>query len=574
VTEGGYYRNAWRTYRRFLHFLAPYWESGAVAGILMLLSALLQLPAPLLTKYLIDTIVPRGDLRLLNLLALALVGIVLLNNLSSYLYRKLLVDYRIKVEADIRTSLFRSIMSAPLRFFEEHQRGYLESRADADVNAAGRLFVETVLDLGMDGLTFAVGVGLIFYLNVQLAIVSILSLPLFIITFHAFSKRMNEYSRERQEAWASFRGALVELLGMAGTLKGFAREAVAHVRYGGSLRSALASDRKLELYNVVASIAIGLTGVLLPLFVLWYGIRQIILGQFTLGGFIAFNTCIGYLYNPVRNVVSTNIDIHAALAAAERIFEIIDTMAESGRFGTQPLDDIRTLDVGRVSFSYGERGELAPVSFRATRGERVAVVGETGAGKTTLARLLLGFDVPTSGSIRVNGTDYTSFDLRSIRVRIGFVPQEPPLLSGTILDNMTFFDSDPDPEWIQSLIQIAILEETVGRFPKHLQTPIQELGAMLSGGEKQRIAIARALYGKPDLIIFDEATSALDAVTQQKPMRNLGALPWRPIMIWMTHRRETLPGMDRTMTLLSPAQPRDDRGGNGKENPDRARAAC
>jgi len=547
-----YYKKAWRIYKRFLKFLKPYWGVGVIVGILMIISALLQLPAPLLTKYLIDKIVPMKDLHLLNLLCLLLVGIILFNNLISYVYQLMLVKYRVNVERDIRNLLIDKAFSGKVDFFEKNATGYILSRVDSDVDAVGHLFIETILDIVMDFLTFLVGAGLLFYLNFKLAVISLMSLPVFVFSFHFFSKKMNELTMINQEKWAKFRGVLTEILSQVKTLKLFGKRDFALKRVEKNLDEALESEKKLSIYSIVSSIAIGITGVILPLFVLWYGVRDIILGNFTVGGFIAFNTCIGYLYDPVRNFVSLNIDIHSSIAAAERIFQIIDIEKENTFFGKKPLPEISSVEFKDVSFYYPEREEksgIENISFFLRKGDNMAIIGETGSGKSTIVRLLCGFDVPQKGKILINGKDYREYSLSEIRKKISVVPQEPPLLSGSILENIVFFEKEYNINFVKKLVKICQLEKTIKRMPDGLNTNVFEDGIGLSGGEKQRIAIARALYRKSDVVVFDEATSALDKDTELALFENLLKLEWQPSIIWISHRQYLLKKFNKILRL-------------------------
>ncbi len=547
-----YYKKSWKIYKRFLKFLKPYWGVGVIVGVLMIISALLQLPAPLLTRYLIDTIVPAKNLKLLNLLCLLLVGIILFNNFISYVYQLMLIKYRINVERDIRNLLIDRVFSGKILFFEKNQTGYILSRVDSDVDAIGHLFIETILDIVMDVLTFIVGAGLLIYLNLKLAIISLLSLPVFVFSFHFFSRKMNEFTMINQEKWANFRGVLTEILSQVKTLKLFGKSSFAREKIESNLEQALESDKNLSVYNVISSIAIGITGVVLPLFVLWYGVREIILGNFTVGGYIAFNTCIGYLYDPVKSFISLNLDIHSSIAAAERIFNIIDLENEAGYFGTKNLPGISTIEFKNVSFFYPDREEksgIENISFSLSKGEKIAIVGETGSGKSTIVRLLSGFDIPQKGKILINGRDYREYSLSEIRKRIAVVPQEPPLLSGSILENIVFFEKEYDINFVKELIKKCQLEKTIERMPDALETNVFEDGIGLSGGEKQRIAIARALYRRSDVIVFDEATSALDKETELALFENLLQLEWQPLIIWISHRQYLLKKFNKILRL-------------------------
>ncbi len=546
-----YYKKSFQVYRRFLGFLKPYWKVGTLAGLLMIFSALLQIPIPLLTKYLIDTIVPAGDLVKLNLFALFLVGVVIIKNIIDYFESYLLIDYRMKLEEDIRASLFHKILTARLNLLEKHKAGYLESRTGNDVDSAGSLFMETLLGLVIDFLTFIVGTGLCFYLNVELAIVSLVSLPVFIISFHVFSKKMNLLSTERQEKWAILKGSSIEFISQDKTIKAFNRIADIFRVFKHSLKEALLANKKLQLYNVISSIAVGITGVILPLFVLWYGVRQIILGQFTLGGFIAFNSCIAYLYEPVKNFVSLNINIHAALAAAERIFEVLDYEEEKLSFGNKNIGKIEKIEIDKVTFFYpgDEKRGVENISLSLEKGKTIAITGATGKGKSTIARLLLGFDIPSAGDILINNENYLHFDLDSLRRRIGYVPQEPPLFSGSILDNILFFSRNEDAMFIEEITGWAVLDDMIRRLPKGMKTSVLESGAGLSGGEKQRIAIARALMRRPDILILDEATSAIDPETEARLIPNLLSLPWSPGILMISHRYTHLDKFDEILDL-------------------------
>jgi ABC-type bacteriocin/lantibiotic exporter with double-glycine peptidase domain len=547
-----YYISSVNLYKRFLLFLKPYIKTGILIGFLMLLSSLLQLPVPLLTRYLIDNIIPVKDLHLLNYLSILLIVIILLNNVISYYHQVLIVNYRVKVEKDIRNALMKNAFLGSLSFFEQEHTGYLQSRLDSDVDAVGHLFLETILEIVMDCLTFVVGVCLLFYLNVKLAIVTILSLPFFVFSFHFFSQKMNKLTLTRQEKWARFRGFLVEVISEIKQIKIFSKQNELLDKGNIYLEDALKSDKKLEIYNAIASIVIGLTGTILPLFVLWYGVRQIIFGTFTLGGFIAFNSCISYLYGPVRNIVNINLDIHSSLAAAQRIFEIIDIQPETKRFGIQTVKTINEVSFSNVTFCFPNREKhcgINNISFTLKKGAVLTVIGETGSGKSTIARLLLGFDVPEQGEIKINNTPYNKFDLLTIRNKITLVPQEPNLFSGSLLDNIVFFHKDYDKKFINYLLDVCVLKDFVSKLPMGLDTNLQEAGVGLSGGEKQRIAIARALYVKPDILILDEATSAIDIVTEKKLLEHLFNLPWNPGILFITHKKTFVNKADKILDL-------------------------
>jgi ABC-type bacteriocin/lantibiotic exporter with double-glycine peptidase domain len=550
----GYYKKSSKIYLRFLGFLKPYWLVGVVAGTLMIISALLQIPLPLLTKYLIDTIVPAKDLGSLNLFALLLVGVVAIKNLIDYYQNRLLINYRNQVEADIRSLLFKKILKARTGLLEKLKVGYIESRISSDVSAVGSLFLETILGLIINFLTFCVGVALCFYLNAELAIVSLISLPIFIISYHAFSKRMNQLTKINQEKWASLRGNAVEYITQSNVIKVFNKAKTIIQVYVHCLNEAIQSNKKLQLLNLVSGIVIGITAVVLPLFVLWYGVRQIIMGQFTLGGFIAFNTCIDYLYNPVKSFVSININIHAALAAAERIFEVLDYEEETSQFGHVRLQEIRSIQMENVYYYYNaqEKRGVENVSLHLDKGKKLAIIGETGKGKSTIARLILGVDVPREGRILINRKEYREYDIHALRDHIAYIPQEPSLFSGSILDNMLFFSESPDKSTLEQILHWCVLEDTIKRFPMGLDTNVFEAGTGLSGGEKQRIAIARAVLRKTDIIIFDEATSAIDPETEKILVPNMLALPWQPGIILISHRYAHLGKFDSVLNLNSP----------------------
>ncbi len=516
----------------------------------MLFSALLQLPTPLLTRYLIDVIVPAGDLLLLNLFSLVLIGLIVLLNFISYTQRRFLIVYRNKVDQNLREKVFSKFFTFNFQLFEKERIGYWESRLDNDVNRVQRLFYETALDIIINFLTFIVGVGLLLYLNYRLALISFILLPVFIITFHLFSRKIHHLSQENQEAWAQLNGRSVEYLGQNLPVRVFGRVKRVLELYQKVLSAAIQKAQKLELYSEVSSIVIGLVAAVIPLFVLWYGMREIIIGSFTLGGFIAFNSCIGYLYNPVRSLVGLNIDIHSAVASAERIFEIMDGPDEDVQFGDIELKEINQIEFSKVSFDYDERGRgIRDVSFVLNRSEKIRISGLTGSGKSTILKLLIGLYRVTDGKILINGQNIYEYRLESLRQRIGYVGQEAELLSGTIEENIVFFEKNVDVALLDEVVTICELKSIEGRFINGFKTDLLEGGEGISGGERQRIALARALYRRPDLLLLDESSSALDIKTEQKIFEKLMRLSWKPAIIFVTHRQQNEKYFDKVLEI-------------------------
>lgn len=516
----------------------------------MLLVSLLQLPTPLLTRYLIDNILPAKDLYRLNIFTFLLVIIILLKAVITYFQRYISIVYRNKVDISLRASLFSKLFLIPYKSIEKERVGYWESRISGDIGMTQSLFLETFFEIAMNIFTFTVGIGLLIYLNFQLTIIAIITLPIYALIYHAFSRKMNAYTIKHQEQWAIHNGKNVEYLSQNLLIRTFGKLSNCLRLYLNSLGEAIEISKRFMLFNAYSSIIVNLISSIMPLIVIWYGIRQIILGDFTLGSFIAYNIGIGYLYGPISNFVNINIDINAASAAAERIFSILDQGEESTYFGSEKLHSINSLKFKNVSFLYGkEKRGIVDISFDIERAKSIAVIGETGTGKSTILKLISGTYIAERGYILINDKNIMKYDLDSLRKRIGYVSQEPELLSGSILNNITFFEDITDSEFIDKLLDICILRETISRLDNGLYSEVQECGKDLSGGEKQRIAIARALYRAPDLLLLDEISSALDPVTEKKLLINIFSLDWKPAIIMVTHRHDNLRLFDNILEL-------------------------
>jgi len=513
----------------------------------MLVAALLQLPAPLLTRYLLDHVIPSGDFSRLHWFALLLVAVVAGYHAASYAFHLATIENRVRVERAIREGLFTSVLAAAPAAFEGERKGYLQSRLDADVDRIGDLFLDTFLNLALHVLTLIFGVGLLVYLNPFLAAVSLVSLPFFVWTSKRYAGRLYAASGARQEAWAQLRGKLVELLAMGPALKLHGRETEAKGHFREALQQALREDRGLGFLQARASAVANVAGAVLPLFVLWYGVWAIMRGQFTLGSFLAFHAALGYLYGPVEALVGLGFGLASGTAAGMRLVAIAGLPREQERFGSKPLPPRFSLRVQHLEVRVAEGRVVGPLSFSLQPGQWVALVGPTGSGKSSVLKALVGFRAVEAGAVTVNGEPLHDFSLPCIRERIALVPQDPVLLAGTVEDNLRLFQPKAGSwSWEQALWHAAL---DLDKLSQGLRTPVAEGGASLSGGERQRLALACALLRKPAVLLLDEVTAGLDVDTEHQLLERLRQLPWNPAILWVTHRAAALRFVSQVVSM-------------------------
>lgn len=528
------------------------WPLACAAGFLLFASAALQLPAPLVTRYLIDQVIPSGDFSRLHVLAGVLVAVVAAYHGFSYLFHRVMVENRVRVEQSLRTALWEKTLLSPASLTEGEHKGYLQARLDADVDRVGDLFLDNFLEVLLQVVTLAVGVGLLFYLNSFLAVVSLLAVPFFVWTSQRYMGELERESAARQEAWARFRGVLVELLSLFATVKVHAGEGQAKERYRLHLGAALETDRRYGFLSAKASTVAAVGGAVLPLFVLWYGAWAIMKGQFTLGSFLAFHGALGYLYGPVRSLVGVSFDVAGALAAGQRLVEVMDWPQEGTGFGVALVSEKPTVVVHELQVEPGEGCMVGPISFALKPGAWVALVGETGVGKSSVLRALVGLAKIVGGEVLIDGMPFSHFSLSQLRRAMVLVAQEPRFFAGTIRENLFLFAPQASKRELQEVLERCVLKETVRRLPQGLDTPLAEGGASLSGGEKQRLALARALLLRPKVLLLDEITAGLDRATEQQLLHELQRLPWKPAILWVTHRLAPLGFVDEVVEMKQP----------------------
>jgi ATP-binding cassette, subfamily B, bacterial MsbA len=537
---------------RLLEYVRPHRARLASAVAAMALYGAASAAVAALIQPIFDKVLPtREDLALY---AWAIVGVYLIKGIGAYLSSFLMVDVGQRVVRDLRNSLFRHIIGQSAAFFSARTTGKLISRITNDVSQVQQAVSETVGDLTRETLTLLGYACLLFYYDARLAIVCFTGAPLVVYPLVRLGQRVRRTTRRSQEALEQITHVAAEAFTGHRIVKAFGseqRETNKFVRASQYFyRTTMKVTRVLSILPPMMEFIGGIAFAA----ALWYGSKEISAGRLTTGEFTAFIVALFMMYGPAKKLSRVNASLQQAVAASERIFEMLDTHSEvAERVSAAPLPAFHDrIEFRDVQFAYDDaNGEttLRGVSFAVRAGQMLAIVGRSGAGKTTLVNLLPRFYDVTGGNILIDGTDICEVTLASLRAQIGIVTQETVLFDDTIAANISYGRPAASADEIETAARAAHAHEFIMSLPRGYDTMIGERGQRLSGGQRQRLAIARAILRDSPILILDEATSSLDAESEMLVQEALANLMLNRTSFVIAHRLSTVRRADSIVVL-------------------------
>jgi len=540
-------------YLRLLQFLRPYWARLVIAALCSGLVAAFTGAYAWLVRPALDEIFINRNATWLILLPVALMAVSVLKGIANYGQTYLMVYVGTRVVTDIRQRLFSHLMRLPVGFHLKNPSSRMMSRVINDVNWIQNAVSGVVKDFFQQSLTFLVLLGVVFYQNWQLTLLSSVVIPLSIYPIVRFGNRLRRIATIGQERTADMSTALQETLTGIRIVKGFTQESAEDRRFARYNEAYFRSWMKSTQVSAITSPVLEAIGVIGVAGIIWYGGSQVIRGTMTPGTFFSFLTAVFLMYNPIKRLASANMTIQQALSAAERVFAVLDVETEAATdTGVQGLDGVQTsIELRGVSFRYDgvETWALRDLSLTVRAGEVLALVGSSGAGKTTLVNLIPRFYDPTQGAILIDGVDLREIRLAALRRQIGIVSQETLLFDDTVHNNIAYGKDEIADEAVMEAARAAYAHEFIMKLPNGYDTLIGENGVKLSGGERQRLAIARALLRNPPILILDEATSSLDTESERMVQMALANLMKGRTTFVIAHRLSTVQRADRIVVL-------------------------
>jgi ATP-binding cassette, subfamily B, bacterial MsbA len=540
------------TFKRFLPFVKPYLPRMLLAGLLVMVVAAINLALLRLAGRLWDVITVQHDAERMTELIVLFLGLVMLQGLCSMGHSYLTAWVSQHIVADFRQHLFAHLQTLSVSFFARRRTGELLSRLMNDVTVIQSVVTETPIDTAKQLVTFVGGIAFLLAMNWRLCLLILVLLPLLVVVAKFFGRRLKSLSTSIQDQTAALSTLIEEVISGIRIVKSFVQTQREEMRFAGQVGQTLSLTMRRAAIMAIFIPVISLLTFSAAAAVLWYGGRQVIDGAVSPGDLFAFVLFAGILIGPFSSAARVFAQIREAQGATERVFEILDTQPE-----VSDVSDARVLTsvsghltVEHVSFAYDPRqAVLADVSFEAKAGELVAVVGPTGAGKTTMMNLIHRFYDPTEGRITIDGQDLRQVTLESWYRQIALVPQETILFGGTILDNIRYGNRDASDEAVEDASRAAHAHDFIMSFPDQYQTILGEKGVNISGGQRQRIAIARAILKNPRILLLDEATSALDSESERLVQEALEQLMKGRTTLVIAHRLTTIQGADRILVL-------------------------
>ena len=539
-------------YLRILSYIKPYLPRLIAAAICTVLAAAGNLYVPWIIKDVIDSVLAEKNAEMLNIIAAGIIIIFFIRGVCFYGQNYLMSYVGERVIIDIRSAVYEKLQRLSVSFYDKNKTGTIMSYVTNDVSALQAAMVQNTIDMITEGSVLIGSITAMVYLDWKLTLFTFCTFPFVLWLMDFFGKRIRKSGRRIQECTADITSILQETVSSARVIKSFVREDYEIERFCNqnfaNFRANMKNAQLMALLTPVIEFvaAIGVTAII------WYGGHGVIDGDLTAGSLVAFLVYAVNISNPVKRLTRVVGSIQRALAAAQRVFDILDMKEEIAEIpGAKALPQIEgSVEFKDVSFAY-DKGEpvLKDVSFKAEPGEVIAIVGPSGAGKSTIANLLPRFYDTTSGSISIDGNNIAEVKVASLREQVGIVPQETVLFNGSLYDNILYGRLEATREEVEAAAKAANAHNFIMEFPNGYETMLGDRGLNLSGGQRQRIAIARAILKNPRVLVLDEATSALDTESERIVQEALDRLMVGRTSFVIAHRLSTIKNADKILVL-------------------------
>lgn len=538
-----------KVFKRYI----PYIKEYKLQYFLVLIGILLTVGATIATaeimKYVMDDMLIEKKESMLTLIPLFMVGIYFLKGIGRYVQSVYMNYIGQHIVTRFREVLLDKIIHLDMGFLYLNRSGELISRVTNDISRI-QYFVSNMLpELFREGLTVVGLVGYIIYLNPHLAFYSLVGIPLIIYPLVLIAKKLKKYSHRSQAKNADVITRLTEVFNNSEVIKANATEKFEMDRFSKENWQFFKINMKSTYVGEIVSPMMEIIGATGLAAVIFLGGREAYNGTITPGEFIAFLTAVGQVFQPVRRIGSIYSKIQDAVAASERVFEIIDTPNKILDGKRELTEDIQEIEYKNIILKYENYNILDSVNLTIKSGENIALVGDSGGGKSTFMNMILRFYDPDSGELLINGRNIKEYTNKSLKHHISLVTQRIYIFQDTLAANVAYGEENIDEQRVNKALKLADASQFVNELDKGIYTMMSEAGTNLSGGQRQRIAIARAIYRHASLILFDEATSALDNESEKRIQSALDAYTQDKITITIAHRLSTIENADKILVL-------------------------